>query len=59
MNEQKEKKDVKGIIGTVIVILIILFAISWSYGAVVKKDADGNWECYNIYGKRVGCERKG
>lgn len=53
--EKEEKKSVKSIIITIITILVILFAISWGYGITVTTNDDGEAECYNIYGKRVGC----
>lgn len=53
--EKEEKKSVKSIIITIITILVILFAISWGYGITVTTNDNGEAECYNIYGKRVGC----
>lgn len=54
MEAHKENKSFS-IIGIIITIIVILFLVSWSYGITVKTNEYGEAECYNIYGKRVGC----
>lgn len=53
--EGDKKSKIKSILGIIVTILVILLYISWTYGITVKTNNEGQTECYNIYGKRVGC----